>query len=83
MISQIRRLVLILLTIVLFCQGQAPVLANDVFTPRIAALGGSGHAAPMLSDSIFQNPSHTSFLHAYCASMTYDRFLGTDDSHQG
>jgi hypothetical protein len=35
--------------------------ASDFQSPRTAALGGAGHAAPLFNDSIYLNPSYTSF----------------------
>jgi len=42
-----------------------PVEANDFRSPRSSALGGAGHANPLLNDSVFQNPSFASFLPVY------------------
>lgn len=36
--------------------------ASDFHSARTAALGGAGHAGPLLTDSIFLNPSFVSFL---------------------
>ncbi len=42
---------------------QAPYsFGADYQSPRTAALGGASHAAPMLNDAIYLNPSYTSFL---------------------
>ena len=35
--------------------------ASDFQSPRTMGLGGAGHAAPLLNDSIYLNPSYTSF----------------------
>lgn len=60
-----------------------PALASDFQSPRTAALGGAGHAAPMLTDSIYLNPSFTSFLHAYQASANYGVYKGGDQNPDG
>lgn len=46
-------------------------LGSDYHSPRSAALGGSGHAGPLLNDSILLNPSFTSFLPTYSIGMNY------------
>ena len=45
--------------------GSAPGWAADFQSPRTAALGGAGHAAPMLNDAIYLNPSFVSFMPSY------------------
>jgi len=50
--------------------------ASDFQSPRTAALGGAGHAGPMLNDSIYLNPSYASFLQTYSISLNYLRFKG-------
>ena len=50
--------------------------ASDFQSPRTAALGGSGHAAPLLNDSIYQNPTQASFLKKYSVSAAYGSFQG-------
>jgi len=60
-----------------------PALASDFQSPRTAALGGAGHAAPMLTDAIYLNPSFTSFLHAYMASFNYGVYKGGDEQPDG
>lgn len=37
-------------------------LAADFHSARTAALGGAGHAGPMLTDAIFLNPAYASFI---------------------
>jgi hypothetical protein len=44
---------------------------SDYHSPRSAALGGSGHAGPLLNDSILLNPSFSSFLPTYSIGMSY------------
>ncbi len=51
-------------------------VASDFHSPRTAALGGAGHAGPMLNDAIFLNPSYTSFLPAYGIGGNYLTFSG-------
>ena len=36
--------------------------ASDYQSPRTAALGGAGHASPLLNDAIYLNPSFSSFM---------------------
>lgn len=45
--------------------------ASDFHSPRTAALGGAGHAGPLLNDAIYLNPSYTSFLPNYGISVNY------------
>ncbi len=58
-------------------------LASDYQSPRTAALGGAGHAAPMLTDSIYLNPSYASFLQAQIMSFNYGFFRGGDEQPDG
>lgn len=58
--------------------------ASDFHSPRTAALGGAGHAGPMLNDSIYLNPSYSSFLPTYSFSTNWLWFRGnTQDFGQG
>lgn len=50
--------------------------ASDFHSPRTAALGGSGHAGPLLNDSIFLNPAFASLLPTYSLSGNYLWFNG-------
>jgi hypothetical protein len=50
---------------------------NEFRSPRAAALGGAGHANPLLNDSVFQNPSFASFLPVYSWSGNF-KALGED-----
>src|ERR1700733_5937950 len=45
--------------------------ASDFHSPRIAALGGAGHAGPLLNDSIYLNPSYAAFLPTYAIAGNY------------
>ena len=45
--------------------------ASDYLTPRMAALGGSGRAGPLLNDSIFLNPSFASLLPTFSLALNY------------
>lgn len=56
-------------------------LASDFHSPRIAALGGASHAGPILNDSIYLNPSYTSFLPSYSLGFNYGFFNGTDSNN--
>lgn len=51
--------------------------ASDYQSPRTVALGGAGHAGPLLNDSIFLNPSYVSFLPTYSVSGSVLFFKGT------
>src|SRR4051812_17667173 len=48
-----------------------PCSASDFQSARTAALGGAGHAAPLLNDSIYLNPSFESFLPTYTGAANY------------
>lgn len=50
--------------------------ASDFQSPRTSALGGAGHASPMLNDAIYLNPSYVSFLPTYSLSGNYSFFEG-------
>ena len=56
--------------------------ASDYHSPRTASLGGAGHAAPLLNDAMYLNPSFTSFLPSYSVAGNYDWFSydGTDNT---
>ena len=55
--------------------------ASDFESPRIAALGGSGRAGPLLNDAIFLNPSYASFLNTYSLAANYELFnAGFEDA---
>ncbi len=51
--------------------GPQPSLGSDFHSPRTAALGGAGHAGPLLNDSIFLNPSFGSFFPTYSAGVNW------------
>jgi hypothetical protein len=57
--------------------------ASDFQSPRSAALGGAGHAGPLLNDSIFLNPSFASFLPTYSVTGNYVTFKGSDAPEGG
>lgn len=50
--------------------------AADFQSPRTAALGGAGHASPMLNDALYLNPSFVSFLPTYSISANYGFYGG-------
>jgi len=54
-----------------------PVSASDFDSPRTVALGGAGHAGPLLNDTIYLNPSFASFLPTYSVSGNYTTFNGS------
>ena len=51
-------------------------LASDFQSPRTAALGGAGHASPLLNDAIYLNPSFVSFLPTSSFALNYTRLEG-------
>ncbi len=57
-----------------------PAKASDFHSPRTAALGGAGHAHPILNDAIYLNPSFVSFLPSYSISANYLWFRGPKES---
>ncbi|MCM2279115.1 MAG: hypothetical protein NDJ89_13650 [Oligoflexia bacterium] len=50
--------------------------ASDFHSPRTAALGGAGHAGPILNDAIYLNPSYVSFLPSYSLAFNFQWFDG-------
>ncbi len=49
-------------------------IAADFHSPRTDALGGAGHASPLLTDAIYLNPSFTSFMQTHALSFNYLSF---------
>lgn len=45
--------------------------ASDFHSPRTEALGGAGHAGPIMGDSIHLNPSFNSFFPQHSLSFSY------------
>jgi hypothetical protein len=70
------RLTLFLLTLI-----PASALASDFHSPRTMSLGGAGHAAPLLNDAIYLNPSFTSLVQSYGIASSYLKFKGDQDSY--
>ena len=68
----------LLLTAVISLAISRPFLAgaSDFRSPRTDALGGAGHASPLLSDTIYLNPSFTSFSPVHGASFNYLNYRG-------
>lgn len=60
--------------------GARGVQAADYWSPRTAALGGAGHAAPLLTDAIYMNPAMASFINGYTGSVSFTRFSGPDEN---
>jgi len=56
--------------------------ASDFQSPRTAALGGAGHAGPLLNDAIYMNPSYSSFLPTYAISGNYEWANYQDGSYK-
>lgn len=63
--------------LVVFCSAG---FASDYQSPRTAALGGAGHAFPILTDSIYMNPAFGSFMPAYMIGASYNGYHGPDDT---
>ncbi|MEO5968881.1 MAG: hypothetical protein ABIQ95_03055 [Bdellovibrionia bacterium] len=51
-------------------------VGSDFHSPRTDALGGAGHAAPLLSDAIYLNPSFGSFNQVHSLSFNYLTYSG-------
>lgn len=49
---------------------------DDFHSPRTDALGGAGHAHPLLNDAIYMNPSFASFIQTYGFSFNYTPYDG-------
>lgn len=58
-------------------------IAEDFLSPRTQALGGAGHAAPLLNDAIYLNPSYSSFLPQYSISGNMDWYNFNDSAYNG
>lgn len=58
-------------------------LASDFHSPRTAALGGAGHASPLLNDAIFLNPSYASLLQTYSIGLDYTTFETQKKDREG
>jgi hypothetical protein len=50
--------------------------ASDFHSPRTEALGGAGHAGPLLNDALYLNPSFEAFLPAFSLSANYQLYSG-------
>lgn len=46
-------------------------LASDFQSPRTSALGGAGHAGPILTDAIYQNPSYIAMMPVLALGLNY------------
>jgi hypothetical protein len=66
------------LLLVLTLSGSA--LATDFTSPRAAGMGGAGHAAPLLNDAIYMNPSVIAMLPAYQVSASHETAKGPDNT---
>ena len=71
------RLNAVLTISLVFSVGYTTAWATDYQSPRIAALGGAGHASPLLNDAIYLNPSYASILKTYGLGINYLKFKGT------
>lgn len=48
-------------------------------SPRTAGLGGAGHAAPLLNDATYLNPSYIAFLKTYSVAANYLSYDGQSE----
>lgn len=71
MTHQSQRIALSVLVLSGFLFGAAHSLASDFHSARIAALGGAGHAGPVLNDAIYLNPSYMAFVPTYAVQGNY------------
>lgn len=84
MVPPFRKSRLLVLGVLLFAYlGRVPgaernpdALADDFHSPRTDALGGAGHASPLLNDAIYLNPSFASFMQTYAFSFNYTPYYG-------
>lgn len=54
--------------------------AADYHSPRTAALGGAGHAGPILNDALYLNPSFASFSNTYAVQAGYQGYSPPSDA---
>jgi len=57
--------------------------ASDFHSARTDALGGAGHAGPLLNDAIYLNPSYASLLPAYSVETDYLWYTAGNVNAQG
>ncbi|MGE0615183.1 MAG: hypothetical protein AB7P04_06055, partial [Bacteriovoracia bacterium] len=55
---------------------------SDYHSPRTAALGGAGHAGPLLNDSIYLNPSYSTFIQTQSIGFGLQKYSG-DNGYYG
>lgn len=55
--------------------------ASDFESPRTLALGGAGHAGPLLNDPIYLNPSFVSFNQSYAIGLSILKY--SNDPYHG
>ena len=70
-----RNLILLLGSVV-----SATALASDYHSPRVAGMGGAGHAAPILNDGLYLNPSVIALLPAYSVSASHESVSGPNNT---
>src|SRR5665213_2788127 len=58
----------------------ATAFATDYQSPRVAGMGGAGHAAPILNDGIYMNPAMIALLPAYSVSVSQQSSSGPDNT---
>ena len=56
--------------------------ASDFLSPRTAALGGAGHAGPLLNDAIYVNDSYISLLPTFSVAGNYGWGNYSDGSYK-
>ena len=54
-------------------------LSADFHSPRTAALGGAGHAGPLLNDALYLNPSFIALLPTYSFSWNFAKFVSSEN----
>lgn len=68
--------------LVLWSLNLIPVaMGSDYQSPRTAALGGSTHASPMLTDAIYLNPSFGSLIGIHALTFNYTTYHGPEDEN--
>jgi hypothetical protein len=55
--------------------------SSDFHSPRTDALGGAGHASPLLGDAIYLNPSFMPFTLTHSLSVDYLLYNGANEYH--
>jgi len=67
-------------TLLLLSAASGTAFASDYHSPRVAGMGGAGHAAPILNDGLYLNPSVIALLPAYSVSASHESASGPDNT---